>query len=69
MEEKQKEFASLVFSRLVIISTLCARCLVVPNMESMNICFKKIINRLDKPKLMPGIPVQEIVRYSRTLSL
>lgn len=43
MEEKEKEYALLVFSQLLIIGTLCVQCLVVPNIQSMNICFKKIL--------------------------
>lgn len=69
MEEKEKEFALLVFSQLLIIGTLCVQCLVVPDIQSMNICFRKIINRFDQPNLWSSIPFQEVVQCSATLSL
>lgn len=67
MEENEKEFALLVFSQLLLIGTLCVQCLVVPNIQSMNICFKKITNTFDKPKLWSSIPFQGGVECSETL--
>lgn len=61
MEEEGKEFALLVFSQLLIIGTLCVQCLLFPNIQSMNFCCKKTINRFDNPNLGPSVPFQKIV--------
>lgn len=52
----------------MIIGALCVQCLPVPNVRSMNICFKKIIFRFNNPgPLWSNVPFQVVVQCNETL--